>query len=123
MDLLDSAISPHQFKTPILPYFTDYRMDYLPTQYFTEYAKSKVYDGIMFLSSVRDKRSETEFNYVIFDYSKLEYIDTNVYFVSAINYESNKRRYNVGDLASLQPLLNLCSLCSHHQWVHVLQQG
>lgn len=52
---------------------TDDTLDYIPTQYIAEYAKSKGYDGIAFSSSLVPEMNENHperYNIVIFNYQK-----------------------------------------------------
>lgn len=65
---------------------TDSPLDYLPTQYISEFIKSKGYDGIKYKSTVSQRNS---FNIVIFDSSIATCIDTKVYSVK-LNYTFNE---------------------------------
>lgn len=65
-------------------------LDYIPTQYIAEYAKSKGYDGIAFSSSVVpevNKKHPERYNIVVFNYEKCQVIKSNLISVSSINFE------------------------------------
>ena len=61
---------------------SDSDLDYLPTQYLTEYIKSKGYDGIEYLSTVRP----SGYNLAIFNKSKLKCTKSELYEIKDINY-------------------------------------
>lgn len=63
-------------------------LEYLPSQYFSEYCKTNGYDGIMFLSSVMDREYENNYNYVFFNDLGIKYKITEVYYVDSIKYSS-----------------------------------
>jgi hypothetical protein len=65
-------------------------LEYLPSQYFSEYCKKKGFDGVMFLSSVMKRNSLKNYNYVFFDDTDVVYKSTDVHFVSGLKYNSNK---------------------------------
>lgn len=60
----------------------DSPLDYLPTQYISEYIKSKGYDGVQYKSTM----CEDGFNLAIFDESKFSCVSVNVYDVKSLSY-------------------------------------
>jgi hypothetical protein len=76
------------FSSPI--YGSDKELDYLPSQYFSEYCKTKHFDGIMFLSSVMEKSSGANYNYVFFEDTNIIYESTDVYHVDRLKYSATK---------------------------------
>ena len=65
-------------------------LDYIPTQYIAEYAKSKHYDGIAFSSSVVpeiNKKHPERYNVVVFNFDKCEVVRSNLISVGSINFE------------------------------------
>ncbi len=62
------------------------QLEYLPTQYFTEYCKTKGYDGISFLSSVMEKNSTLNKNYVFFNSNNLELLSVNGKSINDVKY-------------------------------------
>lgn len=67
-------------------------IEYLPSQYFSEYCKTKEFDGIMFLSSVMGQNINKNHNYncVFFNDLDLIYKSTDVYIVNSLKYNSDK---------------------------------
>lgn len=61
----------------------DSKLDYLPTQYISDFIKKKKYAGIMYKSTL----SETGYNLAIFDESIFTCIDTKVYEVESLSYD------------------------------------
>jgi hypothetical protein len=61
----------------------DSTLDYLPTQYISEYIKSQNYDGVEYLSTMR----ADGYNFAIFDESQLECVETRVYEIESLTYE------------------------------------
>lgn len=57
-------------------------LDYLPTQYISDYIKSKYYDGIEYISTMKRKGV----NLAVFDENLFECTDTAVYDVLSISY-------------------------------------
>lgn len=66
----------------------DSELDYLPTQYLTEYIKSKGYDGIEYNSTMRCGG----YNLAIFNKGKFNCIDTELYEITSLNYNYKKIR-------------------------------
>jgi len=64
------------------PLRNDNALDYLPTQYISDYIRSKGYDGIEYISTMCEKGS----NLAIFDPSLFECTDTSVCEVKSIFY-------------------------------------
>lgn len=64
----------------------DSELDYLPTQYLTDYIKSLGYDGIIFNSTI----SPNGYNLAIFNIEKVECIKSEVIEVTSLKYESNR---------------------------------
>lgn len=62
----------------------DDTLDYIPTQYISEYVKNIGYDGIAFKSSLYDNKSEL--NIVVFEYNKCEAVESVVYTVNQNDY-------------------------------------
>lgn len=58
-------------------------LDYLPTQYVSDFIKSKGYSGIEYVSTMR----KTGVNLAIFDQSQLKCTDVSVYDVKSISYD------------------------------------
>lgn len=76
------------FSSPVTD--TDDILDYIPTQYIAEYAKSKGYDGIAFSSSLVpevNKNHPERCNIVIFNYNKCFAKKSNLISVSGIDIE------------------------------------
>ena len=70
---------------------TDNDLDYIPTQYIAEYAKSAGYDGIAFSSSLVpevNKSHPERYNIVIFNYSKCFVKKSNLASILGINIDS-----------------------------------
>lgn len=65
------------------PLRNDNVLDYLPTQYISDFIRSKGFDGIEYISTMRKKGA----NIAIFDESLLKCTQARVYDVSSINYE------------------------------------
>ncbi|MDR9399740.1 MAG: RES family NAD+ phosphorylase [Salibacter sp.] len=63
----------------------DEMLDYLPTQYLCEYVKSLGYDAIEYGSSLHDGG----INLAVFDDSKLEITDVNVYEVTSVKLDTD----------------------------------
>jgi len=61
-------------------------IEYLPTQYLSEYIKGLGYDGIIYGSSMT--KNEDEFNAVIFNEEKLRCVSTKLYEVYEISHKS-----------------------------------
>jgi len=59
-------------------------LEYLPTQYITEFIKSKGYDGVEFASTLR----EGGYNLAVFDEDVFECFEVNTVEVSKITYET-----------------------------------
>lgn len=60
----------------------DSLLDYLPTQFISDYIKRRGYDGIEFSSAIRQKGT----NYAIFDPSLLKCTKTSTYEINSIHY-------------------------------------
>lgn len=75
----------NKFRKPIS---TLKELEYLPMQYFTEYCKTKRINGIKFLSSVMNNNINLYFNITLFDDSNVEFIESKVYQIDAIKYET-----------------------------------
>lgn len=72
---------------------TDDILDYIPTQYIAEYAKSKGYDGIAFSSSLVpevNKKHPERCNIVVFNYDKCSVKKSNLISVLGINIDSEQ---------------------------------
>lgn len=72
---------------------TDNVLDYIPTQYIAEYAKSKGYDGIAFSSSLVpevNKSHPERYNIVIFNYNKCFVKKSNLATILGINIDSKQ---------------------------------
>lgn len=65
------------------PLRNDNHLDYLPTQYVSDYIRSKGYDGIEYISTMRKKGV----NLAVFDKSKLKCTAVSVYDVTSISYD------------------------------------
>lgn len=65
------------------PLRNDNILDYLPTQYISDYIRSKDYDGIEYKSTMCSKG----FNLAVFNDKFFKCISTNVYEIKSINYE------------------------------------
>lgn len=61
----------------------DSELDYLPTQYLTEYIKAKGYDGIEYNSTI----NPSGFNLVVFDESNFACSQTKVYEINELQYD------------------------------------
>ena len=59
-------------------------IEYLPTQYLSEYIKGLGYDGIIYGSSM--VKNEDEFNAVIFNDDKLKCVSTNLHEIYEISH-------------------------------------
>jgi len=68
------------------PLRNDNLLDYLPTQYVSEYIKSKGYEGIEYRSTL-DKDG---INIAVFDQELFKCINTTVYIVNGIKYKYNE---------------------------------
>lgn len=79
------------YSTPVAN--TDDILDYIPTQYIAEYAKSKGYDGIAFSSSlvpyINQKHPE-RCNVVVFNYQKCFVKSSNLISITGIDVESKQ---------------------------------
>ncbi|OQX80665.1 MAG: hypothetical protein B6D61_01725 [Bacteroidetes bacterium 4484_249] len=62
---------------------SDTELDYLPTQYLSEFIKSIDFDGVEYQSSLYSKG----YNLAIFSTHKIECIDVNVYEIEKLNLE------------------------------------
>lgn len=76
------------FQAPIRN--SEKELEYLPTQYFAEYCKSKGIEGIKFLSSVNKNGYNENFNITLFEDKYVNYIKTDVYKINSIMYRSEK---------------------------------
>ena len=65
------------------PLRNDNHLDYLPTQYISDYIRSKGYDGIEYISTMRKKGV----NLAVFDKEKLKCTAVSVYDVTSISYD------------------------------------
>ncbi len=65
------------------PLRNDNHLDYLPTQYISDYIRSKGFDGIEYISTMR-KRGV---NLAVFDKSKLKCTKVSVYDITSISYD------------------------------------
>lgn len=72
------------FSVPIDPALSD--IEYVPTQFISEYIKSLGYDGFIFQSSLG-----SGLNYVLFDQKKTKISRPNLYTVTDIQYKFGKR--------------------------------
>jgi len=72
------------FSMPIDPVLSD--IEYVPTQFISEYIKSLGYDGFIFKSSLG-----SGLNYVLFDQKKTKIRRSKLYSVTDIQYEFEKR--------------------------------
>jgi hypothetical protein len=70
----------NELSKPILPRVAD--LEYLPTQYLSEFIKNCEYDGVVFKSSI-----STGSNIVLFFDSKLRAVDVLPYRVTEVRYE------------------------------------
>lgn len=69
-------------------------LDYIPTQFVAEYAKSLGYDGIVFRSSLTpelDDQSLDRYNVVVFNYEKCTPVASNVVEVTRNFYECSQK--------------------------------
>jgi len=73
------------FSKPIYPQDED--IEYLPTQYLSEYFKVIGYDGIIYRSSL----SKDGYNIVLFDPKAVDYALSKAYDINAINYDLQER--------------------------------
>ena len=64
------------------PLRNDNALDYLPTQYISDYIRSRGYDGIEYISTM----SKNGANLAVFDPTLFKCIGTNVYDVKSISY-------------------------------------
>lgn len=64
------------------PLRNDNALDYLPTQYISDYIRSKGYDGIEYISTM----CKNGINLAVFDPSLFKCTGTNVYDVKSISY-------------------------------------
>lgn len=64
------------------PLRNDNALDYLPTQYISDYIRSKGYDGIEYISTM----CKNGVNLAVFDQNLFKCIDTAVYDVKSITY-------------------------------------
>lgn len=79
------------YSTPVAN--TDDILDYIPTQYIAEYAKSKGYDGIAFSSSLVpevNKKYPERYNVVVFNYHKCFVKKSNLIAVKGIDIEGEQ---------------------------------
>jgi hypothetical protein len=60
-------------------------LDYLPTQYISDYIKSQNYDGVEYISSM----CENGFNLAVFDESVFKCTKTTVYDIKSLSYTYN----------------------------------
>lgn len=60
-------------------------IEYLPTQYLSEFVKRQGYDGIVYGNSMLS--DENEFNVVIFNDDKLECVSASLYEVTGIKHD------------------------------------
>lgn len=65
------------------PLRNDNALDYLPTQYISDYIRSKGYDGIEYGSTMRKQG----FNLAVFDPTLFKCTSTKVYDVKSISYD------------------------------------
>lgn len=86
-----AALLGKEFSKPILPNQRDF--EYIPTQLFAEYCKSKGIEGIMYKSSVvspkqmKNNRLDSLYNYVLFDDLGVKCTETYTIKVKEIMYE------------------------------------
>lgn len=64
------------------PLRNDNHLDYLPTQYISDYIRSRGHDGIEYISTMRKKGV----NLAVFDEAKLKCTDVSVYDITSISY-------------------------------------
>lgn len=64
------------------PLRNDNTLDYLPTQYISDYIRSKGYDGIEYGSTMRKQG----FNLAVFDSNLFRCTSTKVYDIQSISY-------------------------------------
>lgn len=76
------------FSTPVNKSINE--LDYLPSQYFSEYCKKMGFDGVMFLSSVMEQESDENYNFVFFNDMDIECVSSSVHRVSAISYSARE---------------------------------
>lgn len=79
------------YSTPVTN--TDDILDYIPTQYIAEYAKSKGYDGIAFSSSLVpevNKKHPERCNVVVFNYQKCFVKRSNLIAIMGIDIEGKQ---------------------------------
>jgi len=69
-------------------------IDYLPTQFFSEYCKRKGFDGVKYISSARGFHGyggkNNNYNYVLFDDSNVDFKEAYKYKVNNIIYDIDK---------------------------------
>ena len=65
------------------PLRNDNHLDYLPTQYISDYIRSKGYDGIEYISTM----SKKGVNLAVFDKTKLRCTGVSVYDITSISYD------------------------------------
>ena len=68
------------------PLRNDNSLDYLPTQYISDYIKSKDYDGIEYISTMHPQGV----NLAVFDQTKLKCTHVSVYDIKTISYTYEK---------------------------------
>ena len=68
------------------PLRNDNHLDYLPTQYISDFIRSKGYDGIEYISTMRNRGV----NLAVFDHLKLKCTAVSVYDVRSISYDYDK---------------------------------
>jgi hypothetical protein len=73
-----------ELSKPVRKY--DSELDYLPTQYLCEFVKSLGYDGVEYRSSL----NPDGFNLAIFNDEKFKCVDTDLYEVKSIKYNTKK---------------------------------
>ena len=73
------------FSMPIEPSLSD--IEYVPTQFISEYIKNLGYDGFVFQSSLGPG-----LNYVLFDPGKAKISEADLYTISEIEYKAEKSR-------------------------------
>lgn len=65
----------------------DSSLEYLPTQFISEYVKSQGYDGVEYKSTLRDGGS----NLALFDESLVECVDVRTVEVTSVNYDISEQ--------------------------------
>jgi len=70
---------------------SDSPLDYLPTQYITEFIKSAGYDGVEYASTL----TVNGFNLAVFDESLFECTDVSVVEVNSVSYETHLAEHSV----------------------------